>query len=405
MKIGTFLRKILPPWRKKGFTSLTEAREALSMISGVSDITLGSLVMPAILWLGKQVSTIPLMVLDESDEEVTGAIADTLLRILKQRLLFAFTTDYALHGNAYAEILRAGDGSVSELRYIAPAWVTPMAAAGSLEPAYYRVAPPRVLVRELAPEDVLHVTQGIDPTNPMLGLSPFKALTNDIQVDSQTGKILEKFLSNGALMSLILSPKVGDGISFDQETAKAASDDLSQRFSGDLVGKPLVAGTPYDVHTTIGDFQKLAMKDIRHQAEERVAATIGIPAAVVGYGAGLETTKVGATLRVMQASAWENAVLPSVNALLDGVNEQVVPDVRGGLRISYNLPRGHVSETSAEALTESTRNLYDARIISLQESRERIGMPAEVSGDLKPPGSEPGEETDERQEDEATEDE
>src|SRR3546814_12138577 len=53
----------------------------------------------------------------------------------------------------------------------------------------------------------------------------------------------------------------------------------------------------------------------RDVAEERVCALLGIPAAVVGFGAGLQTAKVGATMGELRTLAWTNGVLPSARSL------------------------------------------------------------------------------------------
>ena len=48
------------------------------------------------------------------------------------------------------------------------------------------------------------------------------------------------------------------------------------------------------------DLSGAALAQIRNIAEERVTAALGVPAAVVGFGSGLEQTKVGATMRELR---------------------------------------------------------------------------------------------------------
>ena len=417
MSVRSFLRKVLPPWSLKqagGSGDGDAGWRRIGSYGSTSDISTSSLVMPALLWLGKQVSTVPLIVLNGSDQEVSSDSAERLLGMLKQRLVFSMTTDLALHGNAYAEIIRGNDESVVGLSYVAPAWVSPgpwfgitgQVYRGEVTAPYYQVTYPMSVTRTIPAENMLHVAQGIDPEDPTMGLSPLKALMRDLGIDTQSAEMLDKFLGNSALMGLIISPKSisETGSNFDDKKAETASRIIKERFTGTKLGEPAVMGYPVDVTNTVGDFSKLAMQEVRHIAEERVAATIGIPAAVVGYGVGLAQTKVGATLRVMQASAWENAVLPATDAFIAGINEQVIPDIQSDLRLSYKLPRGHVSETSAEVLTKSSIDLYGAGVITLQESREMIGLPADAEGDFKPSGiSEPAEV--ESDEDEAAQDE
>jgi hypothetical protein len=44
----------------------------------------------------------------------------------------------------------------------------------------------------------------------------------------------------------------------------------------------------------------LDLSALRNVAEERVCAALGVPAAVVGFGTGLEQTKLGATMRELR---------------------------------------------------------------------------------------------------------
>src|SRR3546814_12744510 len=63
----------------------------------------------------------------------------------------------------------------------------------------------------------------------------------------------------------------------------------------------------------------------RDVAEERVCALLGIPAAVVGFGAGLQQTKVGATMQQMSKQAWENGVLPFCRLAADELTRSLLP--------------------------------------------------------------------------------
>jgi hypothetical protein len=74
-------------------------------------------------------------------------------------------------------------------------------------------------------------------------------------------------------------------------------------------------GAPTDVTPYGFNPQQMNMSEARDVAEERVCACIGIPAAVVGFGAGLQTAKVGATMEELFKTAWRNGVLPVARAL------------------------------------------------------------------------------------------
>ncbi|MFV7869624.1 phage portal protein, partial [Enterococcus faecium] len=70
--------------------------------------------------------------------------------------------------------------------------------------------------------------------------------------------------------------------------------------------------------------QQLNMSEGRDVAEERVCACLGIPVAVVGFGAGLQQTKVGATMEEMRKLAWNNGVLPFARMLADELQRSLL---------------------------------------------------------------------------------
>src|SRR3546814_2618913 len=73
----------------------------------------------------------------------------------------------------------------------------------------------------------------------------------------------------------------------------------------------------------------------RDVAEERVCALLGIPAAVVGFGAGLQQTKVGATMQQMSKQAWENGVLPFCRLAADELKRSLLPQLdRKSIRLT-----------------------------------------------------------------------
>ncbi|MFK4985474.1 phage portal protein, partial [Klebsiella pneumoniae] len=83
---------------------------------------------------------------------------------------------------------------------------------------------------------------------------------------------------------------------------------FKQAFGGDNRGGPLVMGAPTDVTPYGFNPQQMNMSEGRDVAEERVCACLGIPAAIVGFGAGLQQTKVGATMEELRKLAWNNGV-------------------------------------------------------------------------------------------------
>ena len=103
------------------------------------------------------------------------------------------------------------------------------------------------------------------------------------------------------IIGTIIAPKESGTVS--KENLKEAKNYVQKAFTGDNRAKFMVLGSPTDVTVMQYNMQGFDVSPIRDISEERVCAALGIPAAVVGFGTGLQQTKVGATMREMRRTA------------------------------------------------------------------------------------------------------
>ena len=369
--------RLWPFRRRKQFVTQAAAAEAITNITGapVGDGTRSSVTMAPLLWLGRQVSTIPIVL-----QDAAGAVVDNpvVTGLLTQRLLFSAAIDHALSGNVYLERILGGDGAPVALTYLAPSWVQPRPARMTDEVLLYRVSRPGRVTRDLHPDDMVHIRQGYDPQNPLLGLSPLAALMADLQVDVEATAALRSVLGNGAMIGTIVSPRPtpDGGFQFDQGAANAVRKSIDDGYRSANRGKTFATAMPVDITHTEADMEKLAMKAVRTLTESRVSAVLGIPPGVTSMQAGLDQTKVGATLAALIGIAWTNAVLPTIDAILEAMNREVVEELAPGRRLGYTLPPGHVSDTGAAMLAQRARELYAGGVATRNEAREMVGLPA-----------------------------
>lgn len=408
----------LRPWRwratnRKTFSVLGSDSGAESPVAAIqrAESTVGngttlSVLMAPLLWLARSVRSIDLNVSDAD-----GDVRDEpdMLALVQKRLLFQAAIDLALYGNAYIEIERGSMSQPERLIYHSPTHVSPrVSGAYSNEIVYYEIRKSAfmgsvsgygmsgfgfgqsagALVRKVPAEDMLHLASGIDPHYPAIGYSPILALLMDAASDVEAGRAVASVLRNQALLGLFLSPKptaagAGAGKGFDESVAKKWQENINRQFTGAERGKTMVTSFPVDVSTTVADIDKLALSTIRGISGVRVCAVLGIPASVVGLEEGLRQTKVGATLRDLRGIAWENAVIPTLDTILDGLNMKLAPEFQNGdLRYSYELPEGHVAATTAQILADRATKLYASGIITRNEARIKVGEePDDAGGD------------------------
>lgn len=235
--------------------------------------------------------------------------------------IFSYLTD----GNGYWIKLRNGLGRPGELWYV-PHWTMEPKGSqdGSEFLSHYEYRPGDGTVVRYAPEDIVHFRHGIDPRNPRKGLSPLAGAIREIFMDLESSNFVASLLRNMGVPGMVISPKAGGVVSSDDVAATKAW--IKQAFGGDRRGEPLVMGAPTDVYPYGFNPQQMNMGEARDIAEERICALLGVPAAVVGFGAGLQSTKVGATMEELRKLAWQNGVLPVCRVLADELDRSLLPD-------------------------------------------------------------------------------
>lgn len=286
---------------------------------------------------------------------------------------------HSVAGNAYWIKVRNGAGRVVELWYV-PHWlIEPVGSADGSEFLTHYIYRPGGQEIHLAPDDVVHFRAGIDPRNPRLGLSPMGGVIREIFMDLESSNFVSSLLRNMGVPGVVISPKSGPVAAPDDVSAVKAW--FTQAFGGDNRGGPLVMGAPTDVVPFGFNPQQMNMSEARDVAEERVCACLGLPPAVVGFGAGLQSTKVGATMTEMRKLAWHNAVLPLARALADELTRSLLRDFPGADNIKVAWDTTEVLALGDEEDKKSTRTLAQlaAGMITVAEARGELGWEVDTS--------------------------
>ena len=156
---------------------------------------------------------------------------------------------------------------------------------------------------------------------------------------------------------------------------------FAEAFGGDRRGGPLVMGAPTDVQAFGFNPQQLNMSEGRDVAEERVCACLGIPAAVVGFGAGLQQTKVGATMKELRQLAWHNGVLPMGRSLADELKRSLLADFGDttGLDLYWDVENVLALQEDQEKQESRWNERVKSGGVTVFEYRQGLGMEADDS--------------------------
>ncbi len=237
---------------------------------------------------------------------------------------------------------------------------------------------------KLDPSEVVHFRRGIDPENLRKGLSPLAGLLPEIWSDMEASSFISALLRNGAIPGLILSPRGEGGL--DAKDAEAIKQKMKANFTGDRRGDPLVTTLDVRIEQFGLEPSKLDLSSVHDTAEERVCAALGIPPAVVGFGTGLQQTKVGATMKDMRKEAWHGGILPMLKGFAGEANRQLVPRFtgQGQGQLTFFFDTGEVpalAEDREKLETRANERLKSGGV-TINEYRFSIGLDEVAGGDV-----------------------
>ena len=326
---------------------------------------------------------------DGSSDEQQGHPLIALLRkpnpFYGDTALWAGTVlSFAIAGNAYWLKVRNGNGKVAELWYV-PHWLIEpkFPQDGSEFITHYAYKPGGGAAPvDIDPEDVIHFRHGIDPRNTRLGLSPIDGAIREIFMDLESSNFVASLLRNMGVPGVVISPK--NGVAVSSEDVEATKTWFNQAFGGDRRGSALVMGAPTDVSPYGFNPSQMNMSEARDVAEERVCACLGIPAAVVGFGAGLQSTKVGATMLELRKLAWHNGVLPIARQLADELGRSLLPDFAkpgelASLELGWDTDAVLALQEDEDKQAERWGKQLGSGGITVYEYRQGIGLEADDS--------------------------
>jgi HK97 family phage portal protein len=301
-------------------------------------------------------------------------------------LWMATVRDYLWDGNAYWRILRRRSNEPGELWWMPPWCVQPRwKSDGSEFISYYDYTPMEgASYEQLRPEEVIHFRHSLDPVNPRLGLPPLRAIVRDIWTDDEAANFTATLLRNSAVPSTLISPdpQGGEGTVITSEQAELIKHYFDERFTGDSRGQTAVVNGPLKVQRLGFAPNEIDLSALRNVTEERVCAAVGFRAAVVGYGTGLEQTKVGATMAEETKMCWVNGLIPMQRVMGTTLGRMLLPlfgEDTSKVRVTWDY--SEVRALQEEEGTKVTRlsAAVQGGWMRVDEARDAAGLESEES--------------------------
>lgn len=302
----------------------------------VGDGTGSSSIMGPVQWIQRTFPEAPLMVTKASAVSVNQEVVDhPLTKLINEpnkfyggsHLWMATIFSWCLSGNAYWYKVRNRIGDVIELWYI-PHWYLTPKWPDDRRDVYishyeHKVGSQKI---NLPVSEVVHFRHGIDPRNERMGLAPLNSVIREVWSDDEASNWIASLLRNSGIPGIVISPDGQNNVGALIADASDVKEKLRDLFTGDRRGEPIVMRGPTKITEYGYDPSKMDLSTVRNTAEERACAVLGIPAAVVGFGTGLENSKVGATMKEFVRMAWTDGIMPMQRIMANEVRRSLLTD-------------------------------------------------------------------------------
>lgn len=312
-----------------------------------------------------QIMTHPLLdLLDHPNPETT-----------KSDAVYTLQSHRKLSGDAFWVKIRRNGGTVS-LRTLPPDKITlnlrpptpeqPIA----VESYSYRdtIAGEKIDV-VYAPEDIIHFKTP-NPSNPFRGYGAVEAAAETIDLDNLTSETTKKFFQNGAITNFVLS------------TESKINDDQLKRLQAELRAQYGGASKAYQTMILSGGLKPVDVSYSNKDQEflgqlewyrDKIMYLFGNTKASLGM-----IEDVNRSSHAGSIIEWQrNTVLPDMKALVDTLNLTLVPEFGKNLVLGFKDP---VPDDRSDDIIE-VQALYPIGVLTLNESRELLGLDPLPDGD------------------------
>jgi HK97 family phage portal protein len=354
----------------------------------VGDLTQSSLVMAAVNWAGRTLPQAMFCVYDLKGDQPQPLPKHPLNWRLRRpnpyfsgaRMWKASAMSWILSGNVYWFKARNGM-RVKELWWL-PHWmVTPKRESADDFVSYYEYRVDGV-PSYLDPADVIHFRDGVDPADDMLGMSGVRALLREIFTDNEYAQYSALMAKNSGVPPFGVIPKSQPGVRIDTQKIK---DEVMRKVGGDERGKPVIFTGEVEVVKFGFSPKDMNLDMLRRVPEERLAGVLGIPAIVLGFGAGLEHGTFENFAQAVEM-AYEGFAVPLWEYFADELTAQLLPDYDSQSARRDDEPTREVRvdcskvralQEDQDALHKRLDESFQAGWLKRSEARAKAGLPVD----------------------------
>ena len=375
---GTNSSGVSPTWQVLNDFSTAAPIDYDTEVGNVGGV---SLVLAAVNWLGRVLPEAKLNVVEVDSEGMETPVPNHPAAELWRRpnefysgttMCKAYAHSWIVTGNPYFLKVREKSGVVRELWFVPPQNMRPVWPTDGSEfiSGYeYRVDGH---VQTFDAEDIIHFRDGIDPSNPRLGLSPVASVLRELYTDQQVAHYAALLMKNGAVPPVVISLR--DNVNTIGFNSKSVRESYLSQTQGDERGKVWVSGNAIRIDKVGFSPSDLNLAQLRRLPEERLSAVIGIPAIVLGYGAGLDKATYS-NARQAAEFATESYLVPLYRYIEEELTHQLLRDFdeSGSLQFRFDLTGVRALSEDQDAVYTRLTAAYNGGWLKRSEVREMAG--------------------------------
>lgn len=283
-----------------------------------------------------------------------------------------------IDGNAYLQRLRSPRGGLIGLSYL-PHWCVTVVPGTSWIARYeYRSGLQKV---DFAPEDIVHLRDGMDPANPRKGLGRVGAVLREVAGSNELATTIASILHNVGMPGVVISPKPLPDGSVPTMTPEQRAGYLRQyreKFLGDKRGEPWVQTTPVDV-TQLGWSPDQMATDKTHRLLVTVLCAAFNLDPMVLHLPGENTTY--SNREQAREAAVEEHVIPQwrrldrqlTSTLMPELARQYPREVRPDDRIGHDFSQVRSLQADEDRLYARLSRAVGGPYLAANEAREKLG--------------------------------
>lgn len=388
-------------WARKALDTMLHMPAGLSWIrlpgtrydyaKAVEYPMLNSALAATVYWVARNYPEAPLELWQEDESGEKEIIRGSEVSRLVKRpntahsgtLLWHFSMiDYMVTGNAYWLKVGNSMGRPVQLWPVPSMFISPkgLSTTGPEFITHYEYNPlgdPQ----KIDPGDVVHLRNGIDPDDMRKGLGPLGSLLREIFTDDEAANFSATLLRNFGVPGYMITPE--DGSTLSPEKRKELRTRWADEFGGDNRGNLMIGNGKVKLEKVSFTPQELDLGRLRQIPEERITAVLGIPAAVVGLGTGLEQTKVGATMKELREQAWENCIIPMQRMVAEQLELQLLPDFRPDASqvLAFDLRHVRVLQDDQDKLYDRLGKAVNAGWLKVSQAQAMAGIEVDETQD------------------------